>query len=134
MPIYGSELKAAVWLIIVYNVTSGTHTFPTVTVSVPRRSVSTYSSSLMTGFTPPPVANAIVVVKSLGSYVELSERTNLSGCAHDVHSSLMNSSDEEPEPEPRKRKRKKEKDPLQTGRRKKGRNEVEAEPAFFADL
>ena len=44
------------------------------------------------------------------------------------------SSDEEPEPEPKKRKRKKEKDVLQAGRRKKGRNEVEAEATFFADL
>ena len=44
------------------------------------------------------------------------------------------SSDEEPEPEPKKRKRKKENDVLQAGRRKKGRNEVEAEATFFADL
>ena len=44
------------------------------------------------------------------------------------------SSDEEVDPEPRKRKRKKEKDPLLATKRKKGRNEVEAEPAFFADL
>ncbi|KAI0767415.1 WD40-repeat-containing domain protein [Fomes fomentarius] len=44
------------------------------------------------------------------------------------------SDDEEPSPEPKKRKRKKEKESLLAGRRKKGRNEVEAEPAFFADL
>ena len=54
--------------------------------------------------------------------------------AEDGEEGRADSSDEEPEPEPRKRKRKKEKDPLQAGRRKKGRNEVEAEPAFFADL
>ena len=34
----------------------------------------------------------------------------------------------------RKRKRKKEKDPLQAAKRSKGRNEVVAEPSFFADL
>ena len=34
----------------------------------------------------------------------------------------------------RKRKRKKEKDPLQATKRSKGRNEVVAEPSFFADL
>ena len=54
--------------------------------------------------------------------------------AEDGEEGRADSSDEEPEPEPRKRKRQKEKDPLQAGRRKKGRNEVEAEPAFFADL
>ncbi|PIL29027.1 hypothetical protein GSI_09075 [Ganoderma sinense ZZ0214-1] len=42
--------------------------------------------------------------------------------------------EEDAELELRKRKRKKEKDPLQTVKRQKGRNEVEAEPAFFADL
>ncbi|KAI0372471.1 WD40 repeat-like protein [Pilatotrama ljubarskyi] len=36
--------------------------------------------------------------------------------------------------EPRKRKRKKEQDPLNAMKRKKGRNELEAEPAFFDDL
>ena len=46
----------------------------------------------------------------------------------------QSSDEEDVEPEPRKRKRKKDKDPLQATRRKKGRNEVEAEPAFFADL
>lgn len=34
----------------------------------------------------------------------------------------------------KKRKRKQDKDPLVAGRRKKGRNEVEAESGFFADL
>ena len=34
----------------------------------------------------------------------------------------------------RKRKRKKEKEPLQAAKRSKGRNEVVAEPSFFADL
>ncbi|KAI0672327.1 WD40 repeat-like protein [Trametes maxima] len=43
------------------------------------------------------------------------------------------SSDEAAE-EPRKRKRKKEKDPLNATKRRKGKNELEAEPAFFADL
>ena len=42
--------------------------------------------------------------------------------------------EEEAELEPRKRKRKKEIDPLQAVKRRKGKNEVEAEPAFFADL
>ena len=42
--------------------------------------------------------------------------------------------EEEAEAEPRKRKRKKEIDPLQAVKRRKGKNEVEAEPAFFADL
>ncbi|KAM5545918.1 hypothetical protein V8D89_000044 [Ganoderma adspersum] len=42
--------------------------------------------------------------------------------------------EEEVESEPRKRKRKKEIDPLQAVKRRKGKNEVEAEPAFFADL
>ncbi|KAH9927959.1 WD40 repeat-like protein [Epithele typhae] len=42
--------------------------------------------------------------------------------------------EEDVDPEPRKRKRKKERDPLQAAKKKKGRNEVEAEPAFFADL
>jgi len=41
------------------------------------------------------------------------------------------SSDEEPQ---KKRKRKKEQDPLQAGKKRKGRNEVDAEPSFFADL
>ncbi|TBU52287.1 WD40 repeat-like protein [Dichomitus squalens] len=45
------------------------------------------------------------------------------------------SSDEEDlDPEPRKRKRKKEQDPLHAMKRRKGKNEVEAEPTFFADL
>ncbi|KAI0752702.1 WD40 repeat-like protein [Daedaleopsis nitida] len=44
------------------------------------------------------------------------------------------SEEDEREEERRKRKRKTEREPLQAGRRKKGRNEVEAEPAFFADL
>ncbi|KAH9903442.1 WD40 repeat-like protein [Cubamyces lactineus] len=45
------------------------------------------------------------------------------------------SSDEDEGTEERKkRKRKKEKDPLNAMKRKKGKNELEAEPAFFADL
>lgn len=40
----------------------------------------------------------------------------------------------EAESEPRKRKRKKERDPLQAMKRRREKNEVEAEPAFFADL
>ncbi|KAI0772824.1 WD40-repeat-containing domain protein [Trametes elegans] len=42
--------------------------------------------------------------------------------------------EDDPEEEPRKRKRKKERDPLNAIKRKKGKNELEAEPAFFADL
>ncbi|OCH94597.1 WD40 repeat-like protein [Obba rivulosa] len=42
------------------------------------------------------------------------------------------SSDEEPQQ--KKRKRKKEQDPLQAMKKRKGRNEVDAEPSFFADL
>lgn len=52
----------------------------------------------------------------------------------DVEKADSGDDEEEPAPEPKKRKRKKEKDTLLAGRRKKGRNEVEAEPAFFADL
>lgn len=52
----------------------------------------------------------------------------------DVEKADSGDDEEEPAPEPKKRKRKKEKDSLLAGRRKKGRNEVEAEPAFFADL
>ena len=44
------------------------------------------------------------------------------------------SDEEEPDPEPRKRKRKKERDPLQAMKRRKGKNEVQAEPTFFEDL
>ncbi|TFK78435.1 WD40 repeat-like protein [Polyporus arcularius HHB13444] len=53
--------------------------------------------------------------------------------ADEVDNGQVDSSDEE-QPQPAKRKRKKEQDPLLAGRRKKGKNEVEAEPAFFADL
>ncbi|KAL1948494.1 hypothetical protein VTO73DRAFT_12569 [Trametes versicolor] len=42
--------------------------------------------------------------------------------------------EEEPVEQPRQRKRKKEQDPLNMAKRKKGKNTVEAEPTFFADL
>ncbi|KAI0943775.1 WD repeat-containing protein jip5 [Taiwanofungus camphoratus] len=41
---------------------------------------------------------------------------------------------EEAEPERKKRKRKKDKDPLKAAKRNKGRNEVDADRSFFADL
>ncbi|KAH9947839.1 WD40 repeat-like protein [Amylocystis lapponica] len=46
----------------------------------------------------------------------------------------QDSSDDEDALEKKKRKRKKDKDPMKAIKRKKGRNEVEAEPSFFADL
>ncbi|KAI0657452.1 WD40 repeat-like protein [Cubamyces menziesii] len=53
----------------------------------------------------------------------------------EAHNEGHPSSDEEDAAEERKkRKRKKEKDPLNAMKRKKGKNELEAEPAFFADL
>ncbi|KZT22271.1 WD40 repeat-like protein [Neolentinus lepideus HHB14362 ss-1] len=57
----------------------------------------------------------------------------------EAQETVVKSSDDEGEdsdvPRERKRKRKKEKDPLAApGRRKKGRNEVVSDPAFFADL
>ncbi|EMD37007.1 hypothetical protein CERSUDRAFT_137412 [Gelatoporia subvermispora B] len=44
------------------------------------------------------------------------------------------SSDSDEEPQQKKRKRNKEVDPLQALKKRKGRNEVDAEPSFFADL
>lgn len=44
------------------------------------------------------------------------------------------SSEDDAEPEEKKRKRKQDKDPLQLVKRKKGRNEIDAERSFFADL
>ncbi|OSX57398.1 hypothetical protein POSPLADRAFT_1185890 [Postia placenta MAD-698-R-SB12] len=44
------------------------------------------------------------------------------------------SSEDDVEPEEKKRKRKQDKDPLQLVKRKKGRNEIDAERSFFADL
>ncbi|KAI1787277.1 WD40 repeat-like protein [Ganoderma leucocontextum] len=54
--------------------------------------------------------------------------------AEDSDANEDSGEEEEAEPEPRNRKRKNEKDPLQAVKRRKGRNEVEAEPAFFDDL
>ena len=59
---------------------------------------------------------------------ESGEGENMEGRAAD------SSDEEEPDPEPRKRKRKKERDPLQAMKRRKGKNEVQAEPTFFEDL
>ena len=59
---------------------------------------------------------------------ESGEDENVEGRAAD------SSDEEEPDPEPRKRKRKKERDPLQAMKRRKGKNEVQAEPTFFEDL
>ncbi|KAI0649951.1 WD40 repeat-like protein [Trametes meyenii] len=52
----------------------------------------------------------------------------------EVREAEQPTSDEEAAEEPHKRKRKKEKDPLNATKRRKGKNELEAEPSFFADL